>query len=800
MKIRLKSDLKSHEVEASDRPLSIGRKEGCDVPVLDRSVSRLHAELAFRKGDGWYIRDLGSRFGTRVNGIPISAPIRLNEGDHLELGKVPFTVSISSPLEDTSYDTTGVAPAAQAAIPARAAAPPPPPLVAPAPGHDTTPMGRGLAGATQGSRKRIVRIPVYSSLDGTLKTVAVLGFATVLLIVVALMLRKRDGAPLATISKEIPVKLAPVDAGDPEPAPPAPVAAAPSAPKRHPAARPEPPAPPAAAAPPPDEPAPPARVSVVRPTMPDGDLEAEKSQPAVTDGNLGEMPKAGTAGTAASAVDIQDVATLRGYLAAQVQSGASLFWEVTLGEQTTRWTVQSADRTGLRMRSPMSTMSLPWDKLGNEGLYGLMHALVPGAPAPVMAAYLRLGAALGHGTEAEFAKRLDELKEKDPAAAQEIEQTLKPATPPAAAAVPVAVKAPDAPAPPPAGTETPPATTAPPATGTATPPPSLPPAPKGWGEEGPALKPALLMVARAGGPGDQWIKTVAVKGNIVAAAGEGDFQIAATVNADGTVKAQTLGNLSARHSPWQAIPAVTRGRTGTDVEFGYRQVHPVLQQPYLNAAGWKLWGWTYDQARSSKAPYAPFMADSGIRLAERMPNGSLFVIGMSDGGNTSLRASPKDINLPIEFPVSTGGGAGRSSYLFEISAAGDPLRQMALRGAANDACWDPWGRILVVGRGLLRGTHNAFDYPDGAGILLADAAWSSILFGTSIGVDGDGDVSLVGVDLDPASGLAAACGYVEGSIKQVNAFQEKAGGGKDGLLVIFRLWAPLPRTAEASGG
>ncbi len=793
-KLLLKSDFKTLEVEQADRPLALGRKEGCDLPVLDRSVSRLHAELAFRKGDGWYLRDLGSRFGTQVNGIPISAPIRLADGDHVTLGKIVFTVSLSASLEDTGYDTTGMAPAAVAAVPVRAPFPPPPP-VTPAPaGHDTSPVGRVAPVATQGSRKRIVRIPVYSSLDGTLKTVAVLGFVTVLLIVVALSLRKREGSPLVTITKEIPAApQAPLDRGDEVPpaaaplvAPPVvapPVApavqglpATPAPPKRQPAARPD------VTVEPPAVEAPPRRVNVVRPTMPDGDIDAEKLEPVSADGSLGEMPKAG-AGTAGPAVAIPGIDLLRNHLAAQVQSGASLFWDVTLGEKTTRWTVNSADATGLHMSSPIARMHLPWEKLGNEGLYGLSEALVPGAPGPVLSAYLRLGAALGHDGDPGYQKRLAELRDKDPAAAKELEQALKPEM----TALPVSVKTPEPATAVPAVTEPPPV-------------PSAAPAPKGWGETAPEIKPALLMVARVGGAGNQWIKTVAVKGSSVAAAGEGDFQVAATVNPDGTVRARTQGNLSARHDPWQSLPPVARDRAGSDIEFGFRQVHPVLQQPYLNAGAWKLWGWTYDQARSSKAPYAPFMADSGIRLASRMPNGSLFVVGMSDGGNTSLRASPKDIHQPLEFPIATGGGAGKSSYLFEISPAGEPLRQMTLRGTANAACWDTWGRILVVGRGLLRGTHNAFDYPDGAGILLADTAWGSILFGTSVGVEGEGDCALVGVSIDPVSGLAAACGYVEGEIKQVQGFQEKSGGGKDGLLVIFRLWAPQPRTADASGG
>jgi hypothetical protein len=807
MKIRLKSDTKTLESLPCDRPLIVGRRDTCELPIDDRSVSRQHAELAFRKGDGWYLRDLGSRFGTQVNGLPISAPIRLSEGDHVTLGKLQFTVTLVSD-EDTGYNTTGMA----AVVPAALAPPPPRPASPALPGPDTSPVSRLAPENGTRSRKRIVRIPIAASIDSTVKMVAVLGFASVLLIVVALMLRGRGSEPLVKITREIPQ--GPIDRGTPGAAVPPSVAVAPVLPVA--------PAPPAIAAPaiaavaPPETPpkrtpvrraeadeetAPPAaaparRTTVVRPEMPDGDLAAEKA----ADANpMGEMPRAGVAPATVPGIDL-----VRGHLAAQVQAGASLFWEVTINESSTRYTVRSADATGLRMASTRGEMVLTWDQLGNEGLYNLFQPLLPGSPGPVVAAWLRLGASVNRSAEPAYQQQLGALREKDPDAARAFEESMKSAASKPEPAGVAAVPSTPASATPPA--TAPPAATPPEATpvSTATPagaavPPAAPAAPKGWGEPGPELRPTLLMLARIGGTGDQWIKTVAVKGNIVAAAGEGDFQVAATIAPDGAVRAQVTGSITARHDPWGVLPPVQRARAAGGLEHGAKQVHPVLQQPYLvSGTAWKLWGWTYDQARTSKAPFAPFMADSGIRGVVPMPNGSLLVTGMSEGGNTSLRASPKDINAPMEFAIATGGGAGKSSFLFEVTPAGEPVRQMVLRGSANAACWDAWGRMLVAGRGLLRGAPNAFEYPDGAGILLADAGWQKILFGTSIGAEGDGDVSLVGIGIDPASGLAAAVGYVEGDIKQVRPIQEKAGGGKDGLLVIFSLWGSYGR--PAAGG
>lgn len=48
----------------------IGRNEDCDLQIVDGSVSGRHCELSF-DGTSWWVTDLQSRNGTRVNGKPI---------------------------------------------------------------------------------------------------------------------------------------------------------------------------------------------------------------------------------------------------------------------------------------------------------------------------------------------------------------------------------------------------------------------------------------------------------------------------------------------------------------------------------------------------------------------------------------------------------------------------------------------------------------------------------------------------------------------------------------------------------
>ena len=68
------------------RSTSIGRGPDNDILIPDRPVSRYHANLIFEEGR-FRIRDLGSRFGTKVNGRSVSAQgAWLRNGDKIHLG------------------------------------------------------------------------------------------------------------------------------------------------------------------------------------------------------------------------------------------------------------------------------------------------------------------------------------------------------------------------------------------------------------------------------------------------------------------------------------------------------------------------------------------------------------------------------------------------------------------------------------------------------------------------------------------------------------------------------------------
>jgi pSer/pThr/pTyr-binding forkhead associated (FHA) protein len=66
-------------------PVMIGRHEDSDFVIDDRTVSRQHAAI-HREGSAWILDDLGSKNGTRVNGVRIGKRATIKPGDELGFG------------------------------------------------------------------------------------------------------------------------------------------------------------------------------------------------------------------------------------------------------------------------------------------------------------------------------------------------------------------------------------------------------------------------------------------------------------------------------------------------------------------------------------------------------------------------------------------------------------------------------------------------------------------------------------------------------------------------------------------
>lgn len=73
---------------------SIGRSNSCDVVINYDTVSRFQAVIA-RRNDSWYIHDLRSKSGVKVNGRKIEKKQAIKDGDVLTFGSMRFRFEIA---------------------------------------------------------------------------------------------------------------------------------------------------------------------------------------------------------------------------------------------------------------------------------------------------------------------------------------------------------------------------------------------------------------------------------------------------------------------------------------------------------------------------------------------------------------------------------------------------------------------------------------------------------------------------------------------------------------------------------
>ncbi len=80
------------------RELLIGRDPACDLPLPDETVSARHARISYHHGQ-WWLDDLGSTNGTRLNRLPLETSTVLTSGDEIECGRIALIVSIGVPTD-----------------------------------------------------------------------------------------------------------------------------------------------------------------------------------------------------------------------------------------------------------------------------------------------------------------------------------------------------------------------------------------------------------------------------------------------------------------------------------------------------------------------------------------------------------------------------------------------------------------------------------------------------------------------------------------------------------------------------
>lgn len=77
--------------------ITLGRDPGCDIPLMDDTVSTRHAQLIYHHGQ-WWLEDLASMNGTILNETPVNMPTVITSGDEIICGSTRLMVTLSPNL------------------------------------------------------------------------------------------------------------------------------------------------------------------------------------------------------------------------------------------------------------------------------------------------------------------------------------------------------------------------------------------------------------------------------------------------------------------------------------------------------------------------------------------------------------------------------------------------------------------------------------------------------------------------------------------------------------------------------
>lgn len=167
---------------------TIGRSARADLCIADAFASRLHAEVR-QEGDNFWLVDLGSANGTRLNGTPVNGTLPLQSGSEIQIGetRIVFESDVRQPI---SFSSTLISDSTQALDPSQT-------ISFMGRRNPTTEILDSSLSASMGSRNNLlgliskVGIALLSSsgLDDTLNQVATLVFEAVPAERVVIMLR-----------------------------------------------------------------------------------------------------------------------------------------------------------------------------------------------------------------------------------------------------------------------------------------------------------------------------------------------------------------------------------------------------------------------------------------------------------------------------------------------------------------------------------------------------------------------------------------------------------------------------------
>jgi predicted component of type VI protein secretion system len=82
--------------------MTMGRRDSCDICLQFPNISGVHCELSYKDGY-WFIQDMGSTNGLKVNGTRINKRV-LSPGDTITIAKQTYRIEYTPPVGVHSID------------------------------------------------------------------------------------------------------------------------------------------------------------------------------------------------------------------------------------------------------------------------------------------------------------------------------------------------------------------------------------------------------------------------------------------------------------------------------------------------------------------------------------------------------------------------------------------------------------------------------------------------------------------------------------------------------------------------
>ena len=84
MKLRfLKGRMSGRTVDVSPMGFTVGRTDGNDLQIDEEGISRRHCRVFYEDGT-WFVEDMGSTNGVRVNGTKVTGRFSIKSGDRID--------------------------------------------------------------------------------------------------------------------------------------------------------------------------------------------------------------------------------------------------------------------------------------------------------------------------------------------------------------------------------------------------------------------------------------------------------------------------------------------------------------------------------------------------------------------------------------------------------------------------------------------------------------------------------------------------------------------------------------------